>query len=57
MRYGDDEIRGWHGGASVPERHPVHLAKEIASLDSYSRGRFHFGIGAGIKRREFGWRF
>jgi len=36
----------------VPERHPIHLAKEIASLDSYSGGRFHFGIGAGWNREE-----
>jgi len=34
------------------ERHPLHLAKEIASLDSYSNGRFHFGIGAGWNREE-----
>jgi len=36
----------------VPERHPIHLAKEIASLDSYSGGRFHFGIGAGWNKEE-----
>lgn len=36
----------------VPERHPIHLAKEIASLDSFSGGRFHFGIGAGWNREE-----
>jgi len=36
----------------VPERNPLHLAKEIASLDSYSGGRFHFGIGAGWNREE-----
>jgi len=36
----------------VPERHPLHLAKEIASLDSFSNGRFHFGIGAGWNREE-----
>jgi len=36
----------------VPERNPMHLAKEIASLDSYSNGRFHFGIGAGWNREE-----
>jgi len=36
----------------VPERHPLHLAKEIGSLDSYSGGRFHFGIGAGWCREE-----
>ncbi len=36
----------------VPERHPLHLAKEVASLDSYSGGRFHFGIGAGWCKEE-----
>ena len=36
----------------VPERHPLHLAKEVASLDSFSGGRFHFGIGAGWCREE-----
>ncbi len=34
------------------ERHPLHLAKEVASLDSFSGGRFHFGIGAGWCREE-----
>ena len=36
----------------VPERHPLHLAKEIASLDHYSGGRFQFGIGAGWCEEE-----
>ena len=36
----------------VPERNPLHLAKEIASLDAYSGGRFHFGIGAGWNKEE-----
>ncbi len=36
----------------VPERNPLHLAKEIASLDEYSQGRFHFGIGAGWNKEE-----
>ncbi|MFT4561981.1 MAG: putative F420-dependent oxidoreductase [Gammaproteobacteria bacterium] len=36
----------------VPERHPLHLAKEIASLDHYSGGRFKFGIGAGWNKEE-----
>lgn len=36
----------------VPERHPLHLAKEIASLDSFSGGRFQFGIGAGWNKEE-----
>src|SRR5713226_3915961 len=31
----------------VPERHPIVLAKEVATLDYYSGGRFIFGIGAG----------
>jgi len=36
----------------VPERNPLHLAKEIASLDSFSGGRFHFGNGAGWNKEE-----
>jgi probable F420-dependent oxidoreductase len=31
----------------VPERDPIILAKEVATLDAYSGGRFIFGIGAG----------
>ena len=31
----------------VPERNPLMLAKEIATLDRISGGRFLFGIGAG----------
>ena len=34
----------------VPERNPLLLAKEIATLDHYSGGRFLFGIGAGWLR-------
>jgi probable F420-dependent oxidoreductase len=40
------------GVALVPERNPVHSAKEIASLDHYSGGRFLFGIGAGWNEPE-----
>ena len=36
----------------VPERNPLLLAKEIATLDMYSGGRFLFGIGAGWLREE-----
>ena len=36
----------------VPERNPLLLAKEIASLDRFSGGRFLFGIGAGWNREE-----
>ena len=36
----------------VPERNPLLLAKEVATLDMYSKGRFLFGIGAGWHREE-----
>ena len=36
----------------VPERNPLLLAKEIATLDHLSQGRFLFGIGAGWLREE-----
>lgn len=36
----------------VTERHPINLAKQIASLDMYSGGRFLFGIGTGSHREE-----
>lgn len=36
----------------LPERNPLVLAKEIASLDRFSGGRFLFGIGAGWNREE-----
>ena len=36
----------------VPERNPLILAKEIATHDMYSKGRFLFGIGAGWLREE-----
>jgi probable F420-dependent oxidoreductase len=36
----------------VPERNPLLLAKEIATLDRLSNGRFLFGIGAGWLREE-----
>src|SRR5712692_9004763 len=36
----------------VPERNPLLLAKEVATLDYFSRGRFLFGIGAGWNKEE-----
>ena len=36
----------------VPERNPLLLAKEVATLDMYSGGRFVFGIGAGWLENE-----
>ncbi len=36
----------------VPEHNPLRLAKEVATLDHFSGGRFIFGIGAGWLREE-----
>ena len=36
----------------VPERNPLLLAKEVATIDHYSGGRVLFGIGAGWNREE-----
>ena len=36
----------------VPERNPLLRAKEVATLDMYSGGRFLFGIGAGWHKEE-----
>jgi probable F420-dependent oxidoreductase len=36
----------------VPERNPLLLAKEIATLDRFSGGRILFGIGAGWLKEE-----
>src|SRR5499433_65746 len=36
----------------VPERNPLLLAKEVATLDHLSGGRFIFGIGAGWLKEE-----
>jgi len=36
----------------IPERNPLLLAKEVATLDYFSRGRFLFGIGAGWNHEE-----
>jgi probable F420-dependent oxidoreductase len=36
----------------IPERNPLLLAKEVATLDYFSGGRFLFGIGAGWLKEE-----
>ncbi len=36
----------------VVQRDPIHTAKEVASLDHLSSGRFLFGVGAGWNREE-----
>lgn len=37
----------------LPQRNPVVLAKQVASLDVMSNGRFWFGIGVGYLEQEF----
>ena len=36
----------------VIQRDPIHTAKEVASVDHLSNGRFLFGVGAGWNREE-----
>ena len=40
------------GVCLVAERNPLLLAKQVATLDMYSGGRFLFGVGAGWLREE-----
>lgn len=37
----------------LPQRNPVYTAKEVATLDYLSNGRFDFGIGVGWLEEEF----
>jgi|YelNatPaOPRAMG01_1025707.scaffolds.fasta_scaffold02455_15 probable F420-dependent oxidoreductase len=37
----------------LPQRHPLYLAKEMATLDVLSRGRAILGIGSGWLKEEF----
>ena len=46
------KIRLGTGITLLPERNPLLLAKEIASLDLFSGGRFMFGIGTGWLKEE-----
>jgi probable F420-dependent oxidoreductase len=45
-------LRVGTGICLVPQRDPIITAKEVASLDHLSGGRFDFGIGAGWNREE-----
>jgi len=36
----------------LPQRHPIILAKEVASLDQYAKGRITLGIGVGWVKEE-----
>src|SRR6266446_1291972 len=37
----------------LPQRHPIYVAKEIATLDVLSKGRVLLGIGSGWLEEEF----
>ena len=45
-------LRIGSGICLVTERHPIITAKETASVDHISGGRFEFGVGAGWNREE-----
>src|SRR2546425_2392085 len=45
-------IRVGTGICLLVERDPIHTAKEVASVDLVSKGRFIFGIGGGGDRGE-----
>jgi alkanesulfonate monooxygenase SsuD/methylene tetrahydromethanopterin reductase-like flavin-dependent oxidoreductase (luciferase family) len=45
-------LRVGTGICLVTERDPIITAKEVASIDHLSGGRFEFGVGAGWNREE-----
>jgi probable F420-dependent oxidoreductase len=47
------EIRLGTGICLVPQRNPVYTAKEVATIDWLSGGRFDLGIGVGWLEEEF----
>ena len=49
-----EKIKLGTGICLVMERDPITLAKEVASVDFISNGRFLFGIGGGWNREEMG---
>jgi len=46
------ELRVGTGICLVVERDPIHTARQVASLDHVSQGRFLFGIGGGWNKEE-----
>ena len=48
-----ERIRIGAGVCLVAERDPIVTAKEVASIDHLSGGRFDFGIGGGWNREEY----
>lgn len=53
MAAATQRIRLATGVVILPQRNPVVLAKELATLDLLSRGRVTFGVGIGWLREEF----
>ena len=47
-----EKLRLGTGICLIPERNPIITAKEVATLDLVSNGRFEFGIGAGWLKEE-----
>jgi probable F420-dependent oxidoreductase len=47
-----EELEVGTGIALIPQRDPILTAKEVASLDLVSQGRFRFGVGVGWLREE-----
>jgi probable F420-dependent oxidoreductase len=50
---GTSQIRLGTGICLVPQRNPLYTAKEVASVDWLSQGRFDFGVGVGWLAEEF----
>jgi probable F420-dependent oxidoreductase len=50
---GTQRLRLGTGIIILPQRNPLVLAKELASVDVVSNGRLLFGLGAGYLRAEF----
>lgn len=48
-----EKVRLGTGIVILPQRNPLVLAKELASLDVLSKGRLEFGIGIGYLKAEF----
>jgi probable F420-dependent oxidoreductase len=49
---GTSSLRVGTGVCVVAERDPIITAKQVASIDAMSGGRFDFGVGAGWNREE-----
>jgi probable F420-dependent oxidoreductase len=48
-----ERIRLATGIVILPQRHPIYLAKEVATLDQLSKGRAVLGVGIGWLKEEF----